>query len=407
MRASPVSSLLLLLAACGDEGPGYLGTAGQPVSADFVSLIPEITVRVGDDATEHNFLCDSGSQLTFLDASSFPAFAPGKHPLDLSAFALTFPDYPGASFDAFGDDDTLAGIIGGDLLRHFAFTMDYAGGRVWLSDPYDPSAQAVEAGDEIRLPMAVRGGGSGFIPGCRNDCDIGLPATRILVRATFEDVGQPVWVMVDSGASTVVMSDALESVLALDEDRPHLSGVRIVTPEGERPAVMTRVWRIDLGGGASVDDVPVMLVPDWGVLESISNEVGLPVNALIGGSFLRYFLTTFDYQSGELRLRRYRQPPVPADEFVGPALSFARFNQDWFLREVYPDHDAFNDGLRPGDLIEEIDGMPLHGQPGEVIDAALARFAIGDEVPMSWRRGTQTGTVEVLVEDFLPSYPAP
>jgi hypothetical protein len=411
VQAWPASSLLLVVlgaAACGgDEELGYLGTAGQPVAADFSALVPEVAVRVGDDGGERAFLCDSGSQLTFVDTTSFPALAPGKQRLDLFAFALEFPGYPGAAFDAFGDDDRVAGLIGGDLLRHFAFTMDYAGDRVWLSDPYDPSAQAVDAGDEIRLPMTVRGGGRGFIPGCRDDCSLGLPATRIVVRASFEDLARPIWAVIDSGASTVVMSEELMAALALDEARPILSGVRVATPEGERAAVLTRVWRVDLGGGAAVDDVPVMRVPGWGALEAISAEVGLPVSALIGGSLLRHFLTTLDYQRGELRLRRYHLPPVPAGEFVGPALSFARLNQDWFLREVYPEHDAFAKGLRPGDLIEELDGMPLFGQPGEVIDAALARFQLGDLVPLRWRRGTQTGAVEVLVEDFLPSYPAP
>jgi hypothetical protein len=164
---------------------------------------------------------------------------------------------------------------------------------------------------------------------------------------------------------------------------------------------------VTLGGAAAVDDLPVLLVPGSDLLAGLSREVGVDVRALVGGSLLRHFLTTLDYQRRALRLMRYREPPVPADEFVGPALSFSRFGEDWILHEVYPGHDAHADGLRPGDVIEEIDGMPLRGQPGEVLDAALARFGLGEEVPMRYRRGTLTGTALVLVEDVLPSYPPP
>jgi hypothetical protein len=218
------------------RGPRLLGTAGQPVFRRLRLAHPRDHRAGRRRRTEHKLLCDSGSQLTFLDASSFrrsrrqapPRSSPSPSPSRLS----------GASFDAFGDDDTLAGIIAATSCALFAFTMDYAGGRVWLSESYDPSAQAVarRRRDPPDHGRARRRAGQRLHPAAaatRLADRSGCPATpRILVRATFEDVGQPVWVMVDSGASTVVMSDALESVLALDEVRPHLSGVRFVTPAG-------------------------------------------------------------------------------------------------------------------------------------------------------------------------------
>jgi hypothetical protein len=51
--------------------------------------------------------------------------------------------------------------------------------------------------------------------------------------------------------------------------------------------------------------------------------------------------------------------------------------------------------------------MPLHGHAREVIDAAHRPLRHRRRVPMSWRRGTQTGTVEVLVEASCTSIQAP
>src|SRR5689334_21607344 len=98
--------------------------AGTPVPAAFPDLVPEISARI-DDSGERRLLVDSGSPITFLDGPAFPGLADGKHQVELAAFGLTFPDFTLASWNAFGGEDSITGIVGGDLLRHFAFTLDY------------------------------------------------------------------------------------------------------------------------------------------------------------------------------------------------------------------------------------------------------------------------------------------
>jgi hypothetical protein len=329
---------------------------------------------------------------------------------------VTFLRYPTVSWDAFAERETVAGLVGGDLLRHFAFTADYRGGRVWLSRPFDPAARPadVSTASEIRLPLELLGGGRRDLPG---DCSptgcgtIELPATRVVVQATFEGLPAPEWVVIDTGTSFVILDEALLAVLGDLDRRPLLDGVLVSTIDGDRPALLSRVWRLRLeGGGAAieVEDLPVALVPGASLLAQVSAEIGRPARALIGGSLLRHHLTTLDYPRRQLRLARYDdQDHVPADEFIGVGLSLEREGDDWVAAEVFTNRDAWRKGVRPGDVVESVDGMPIGGQPGEVVDRAFARFAVGEEVPLEIRRGSALELVRVLFEDLLPSYPPP
>src|SRR5262245_53320112 len=90
---------------------------------------------------ENPFLVDTGSPYTVLDTGFYPDVGKGKHAEDIDAFGLTFPGYQTVTLDLFNDPSdpasALAGILGGDLVRHFAFSIDYRGRRVWLFDPFD------------------------------------------------------------------------------------------------------------------------------------------------------------------------------------------------------------------------------------------------------------------------------
>jgi hypothetical protein len=400
---------LVGIAACGgDDGLEYRG-APVPVRASFRDLLPEVLARV-DGREPEAFLCDSGSPLTLLDRTTFPDLADGVHRVTLEAFGLTFPRYRVAAWDAFGGIESAGGIVGGDLLGHFAFSMDYQGGRVWLGDPFDPAARPsdVRAAPETRVPMEVAGGGFFALPGGDR---LDVPATRVVLPARFEGQTTPVWVVVDSGASGVVVDEALLEALGDAARRPRLDGAIFYTVNGATPGAHARVWRLTLGSGAaavSLDDVPVMLAPGFDVLESLSREIGRPARALVGGSYLRHFLATLDYPGRALRLARYDDPShVPGDEWVGVGVTFQRDGDEWLAREVYTGRDAHAKGLRPGDAIEAIGGFAVRGQPGEALDARLADYLLGDEVEIEYRREGAPATVRVLVEDLLPHYPPP
>jgi hypothetical protein len=213
-------------------------------------------------------------------------------------------------------------------------------------------------------------------------------------------------VIVDSGASAVVMDEALLATLG-DPARPVLEGAAFGTIGGTVSGFHSRVWRLR-AGAVSLDDVPVIVARNFPIFESVSRETGKPVRALIGGSFLRHFLATLDYQGQALRLARYDDPThVAADEWVQIGVTFERDGDDWIASDVYTNRDAYQKGLRRGDVVEELAGVPLRGQPGETVDGILDGFTLGEEVELKYRRGGSLSTVRVLVEDLLPHYLPP
>jgi predicted aspartyl protease len=409
---------VLLLAACEDNEPPftYEGDAGTPVPADLGAFVPSVTARIegGEDRT---FLVDTGAPYTILDTTSFPAYPDDTYDLDVEAFDLTFRDYQVVSFDLFGfepgTEGALDGIIGGDLLSHFAFSLDYKGGRAWLDDPFDPAALPSDLGADPRIdvPFELRGGGTALAPG---GGIIRLPPTRVMIQVRFEAQAEPVWALVDSGASAIVLAPSLYAALGDDAGRPRLDGIPVTTAYGVEEAFLTRVWRAQLegtdGGGAQAGlaDVPVLVFPNEQLLQALSNETGVAAQAFIGGMFLRRFWTTFDYQEELLRLAPYTDPShIPADEFVGVGFEMERVGDDWVVQLVFPGTDAALDGVTAGQVVEEIGGTPVATQDAAFVAALMEPYGLGDEVPIGIRGLAGVEIKQVLVEDLLPSYPAP
>ncbi len=402
-------SVLLLLACGGGGGLEIEGTPGTPVPARLEGNLPYTRVTL-EGFPEQLLICDTGSPITVLDASVFPGLGEGAHEVDLAALGVTFRGATVAAL-ALPDTGVGAGLLGADLLGLFAFTIDYRDARLWITSPYDVTKRPgdVAVGPEVALAAEVRGGGRARLPGCGGaGCGtVDLAPTRFLTRMTLEAQAAPIWVLIDSGASGVVMDET--TFASLGGERPRLEGLLVGTVEGELPGFLSRVWRARLEGAddpssqVAVDDLPIIVVPGLDLLADLSDEVDLPIGALVGGHLLRHHLTTVDTPARRLRLAPYLDPRhIDADEFIGVAVTFYRDGDDWRVLESFTDRDAWNEGLRPDDYVEEIDGMPVRGQPGEVIDAALGRFGLGQEVPITFRNLGGRQTVNVLVEDLLP-----
>jgi hypothetical protein len=398
-----------------DAGFGYSGTGGQPVSANFgFDLLPDVQVQIGSNPTRL-FTVDTGAPAVILDSNIYTDHAAGVHTGEtLTAFNLTFSDVTELSIPISGDDP--AGLIGGDLLRHFAYTLDYVGNRAWLSDPFKTSdiPADVAAGTEEDIPFALLGGGN-FIAftGCTgSSCNVTLPPTRVLVQATFEDATTPVWVLVDSGSSLVVIDPAVFD--ALDPDvgrRPTIEGATLSTVTGANDAFYTRVWRVNVNGSngtastISADNIVAAVIPGDNLLATLANETGKPVKALLGGAFFRYFLTTVDYQTSKLRLQRYDDPQIDPTDWVGPGFSINL--NDKSAVEVYTNKDAAAQGLQNGDTILQIGSLSLAGASDSAIVNAYLSYTLGQPMPVTFSHGGVMHTVNVMVENLLPDYPPP
>jgi hypothetical protein len=409
-KLAPV--LLLAAAACGPSPFDYDGTPGQPVPANFGSDgLADISASV-NGGPEHALTADTGAPMTILDSSRFADHADGTHQDDIAAFELVFHGVRTVSYKTFGDSD---GVLGGDILRHFAFSLDYEGDRVWLSDPWDTKniPADVKSGAEVKVPFQLRGGGRGSVQNCSTCGSFDFPATRVMLRAAFEG-GSPLWVLVDTGASGVILSGDMFDTLAADPQRPRIDGINVVAiNDGNQASFITRLSRLELVGVSGTarlptDDVVAIVIRGTGLLEQLTAEVGVATKALIGATLLDHYLTTIDYQSGVLRFQKYDDADTRnPGEWLGAGFQIDVENGEWTVYECYTNKDAYARGIRVGDVIEQIDNAPLAGQNGARVQQILDSYRVGDRMHVTWRRGAQDQAADVLVEDLLPHYLPP
>jgi len=416
MRLAALLGTILVGACGGDSGLDYTGVAGRPTLATFDQWVPAVDVSL--EGQTHHVLLDSGAPLTLLDTDAF-ALGVGSHTVDLTLGELEFPDFRVSAFDVINYPQSrvppLAGLIGGDILTEFAMSLDYAGSRIWLEDDPRELPDGVEPGalsESLSIEARVAGGGRFLIPGGGSRS---VGATRFLVwaQAESQQPEQGFWALVDTGASSVVVSADLIAELGLESERPRLDGVLVGTAAGLVTAYFTRMWSLRVGGGpgdetAEVTSTPALVLPDDGLLASASAETGYRVRAIIGGHFLRWFVATLDYPAGSMRLHRYASPAhVPDDEFVGLGFEIQHDGANWVISRVFPESDADVQGLVVGEVIRELDGVDITDAASDEIDEILAPFELGDNVPVGVIRGAEVVALAIAVEDLLPAFEEP
>lgn len=395
----------------GDGDFSYSGVSNQVVAGNFgENLLADVTTTV-NNGPQKLFTVDTGAPFTILNASSFPDHSDGGHKDDVTAFFLTFPQLNDVSFSLSADTD---GILGGNILTHFAFSLDYAGDRVWLGDPFDKEVipRDVQTEAEMDLGFQIFGGGNASTGGnCTSNCIVAFPPTRALMQVQIENQSAPVWMLVDTGASVVILDTDLFDSLAPDPNRPMLQGVQLVGVSGAQDSFLSRVGQLKvLGNGGpsetiALDSVEIGVIPSTDLLMSISQETGKTVQGLIGATYLRYFLTTVDFQAKKLRLSRYTDPHVDPNQFISPGFRLQLAGTRWALLEVYTNKDAYAQGLRVGMIIQEIGNQPLTGLNNSQVQAIISSYALGEEMPVTVSENGTLVTVNVLVQDLLPTYP--
>src|SRR5262249_11642718 len=144
----------------------------------------------------------------------------------------------------------------------------------------------VRVGAEVKVPFALKGGGRGSVGNCTACGSFDFPATRVMLRAAFEG-GAPVWVLVDTGASGVILSGDMFASLPNDPNRPRVDGINVVAiNDGNQPSFIVRVSRIELQGVSGTvklptDDLVAIVIPGTDLLTQLTAEVGVPAKALI------------------------------------------------------------------------------------------------------------------------------
>jgi len=390
-----------------DAPPVDVGPTGPP--ATVITLRenrPHVAVEAMG-APVIDFLIDTGAPLTALDVDHFGG-SPASITADFTTFGETFQDVACARYDLFGPlpdgaFQVVAGILGSGFFAGRVLTLDYRNSDGYLFDSLaEVSEIPVATASPTTHAFTLEGGGNFQIPG---DGTFSAGATRIVMQATLE--GQPVTVLLDTGAAYSVIKPALYNSLDLS-NRPALDGVRVIQSGQNLEATMTRAASLGVGD-AIVTNTP-MLVATNGIFNSLENETGAPIQVFLGGTWLRHFLIAIDYSTTTLQVGSYTTPDhINPNEWIGPGFRVNDGpNSDFLVYDVYDGTDAAGKGVQVNWRLAEFDGQPTSTwSTVEAFRDHLSSFAPGTPVDFGFRDAGDPqviNTISILIQDLLPAY---
>jgi hypothetical protein len=286
------------------------------------------------------------------------------------------------------------GIVGVDLLQHFAVTLDPRAGRlVAASLPLELDPGAAEVGVE-------RLGAGSF---CLSDgqCAAYGPS-RLVVQLVVEGVHASA--VVDTGSEFTRFTTSLFRRLPPRPDRPAL-----LLPGGA--VTLTRVADLEASasGSAAASTVArnaiVATDDNEDLFAKLQVETGRPVEAVLGQSYLRGFVLQMDFASPALSLRAYEASAPPDDldgSEVGIGATWGLTDACFTVAGVFPGHDAERQGLRAGDCIVTVDALPRQGTTLTRLLGYVHDRGPGATVHLVGQRSGTPLDWTVLVEDLLP-----
>jgi hypothetical protein len=135
-------------------------------------------------------------------------------------------------------------------------------------------------------PFDLLGGGHVIVSGGAN---VNVPPTRIAVDVAIEGTVHPF--VLDTGSSQVLLGGELFDAVVADGRAQGAASVLTITGTTTQPTTVLSSVAL---GDAEQTDVGSVRSPFS--LESLSREVGHPVDGLLGGSYLSRFLVQIDYR---------------------------------------------------------------------------------------------------------------
>jgi hypothetical protein len=433
-----VAMTVLTVSSCGGGSPGVSATGlGEPSTALIAGNL--IFVNAATDGMKEQqgafgMLIDSGSPVVLLDPTLFdrtPPTSEAQIPITVKLGLLDANGDPvvvinnvpalqvsNAMMDALG----FGGILGGDVMRNFSVQLDYSAPMMeGFCLGCNASTTRTDVSPGGTIPFTLKGGGRSSVTlgtdaqgNVINSPVSNIPPTRIPLMVSI-DGGLPHQFILDTGATEVSLRSTVFADLVSDGRAQLVSGIAIMTIAGASNASLTRAKTLTVGS-VTVTDLPVMTIvnpdptqPPDPLLDSIGNEIGKQVDGLLGGSFLRNFLVSIDYPSGQLHLQPYATPPIP-DEFrrVGFTIGLDATGMNFVVASVYPNTDAAAKGIMVNDEIVSVDGTSLIS-----VGYVASADALLDGTPGTSKMiefGHKTGTpalagttLSVLVDDLIPN----
>jgi TPR repeat protein len=342
------------------KDPGAIFTSGTSARMPFRSVVGHIVITA--TLAGHaglKLLVDTGASASFLDQKTADALAIkpsdtystgsgiGKDLL-LSAVTnpvhLTLPglDLANVSFRLFSTSPWdrpigmhLDGIIGTDILQHYAIRLDYRRRTIEFMDPTDPDAS--RGGDAIPLQAQH---------------------SLILLQGTirkFDVSSNPTSLILDTGSneSVTLSRNFLTANPGLHFARGTYS--YSLGGGGQSNEILTRCAAVQLGDMVIKNPLVHLVTQNQGLWAS--GWAGS-----IGNDILQHFDVTINFPASMLYLR-----PNSAfrdiDEYDAGVLLKAKgwIRKNYVATTIIPGSPAAQAGLAPGDAVVQVDGIALNG----------------------------------------------
>ena len=283
------------------------------------------------------------------------------------------------------------GLLGQALFRDRVVVLDYLESTLVLLPPEPTTALPTTAPPTAASPSPV--------------ASLGLSATAVAVPFRLAGDGKMLvssWVtsragrpagkltlIVDTGATkSVFFRAALDRRLPGWTAWPALRGLGAPTLTGDASAELVRVTGIELrapGGTVARSGVDAAVLAG-GLGEVLANDVGEPVDGLLGYSFLKHYRIALDFPRGLLWLDPSRGDVRDRlEEYSHPGLQLESVGEEVRIFAVAKGSPAARAGIRVGDELMAIDGESvsdvdvvavarrLEGAPGTTLLLGLRR----------------------------------
>src|SRR5262249_44885119 len=138
-----------------------------------------------------------------------------------------------------------------------------------------------------------------------------VPRSRIIVSVEVE--GTALRLLLDTGASLLSLAPDVFSAIVSDGRRT--LETKVTTVSGTSTATAARVSSVTALDQTTTSTLILTSNAIAPLLEQLQNEVGEPIDGLLGHSFLREFFTVIDYPNGRLSLHRFANRDYVLDDF--------------------------------------------------------------------------------------------
>ncbi|MEZ4361586.1 MAG: aspartyl protease family protein [Kofleriaceae bacterium] len=295
--------------------------------------------------------------------------------LELGALVARDPTFYIFDFGRLIDVEDVAfdGLIGHEFFHRFIVHLDYAAGRLRLTDP---AAAPPPPATAIAVPFVL----NERIP---------------LIEAEID--GVPARVTIDTGSRASLTASspfvAKHGLIARYQPRfETITGWGVGGPVRSSPA---RVAELKLGG-AAVRGVLVDLFT--GTKGAFADP---RADANLGGGVLRRFAVTFDYGKRVM----YLEPNArltETDRYDRSGLFLVRRGAPLEVAAVTAGSGAERAGVQVGDLVHTIDGIEVSKRPLAAWRKRLREGAPGSKVPLTLERGGKRLKVSVTLSELVP-----